>query len=548
MVVRFNIVFKALAVACFSVTGLAAGAAAGGEYQIHPQMHFAQGWDISLLERASAMGATGFRDDVHWHEVETEKGVYDFNVIDHYITAAADAGMTPMLIFAGSNPLYDNDHTPFSDEGRKAFAAFVAATVQAYPEATRRIEVGNEFNTENFLSGPFQDDTGAYFGLLIAEVDAQVSAVAPETEILCTGALSVAIGYYRSVFEAGALEHCDAISLHPYRDVPEYLDRELARLRDLMAEFSREVPIYVTEFGKWFDDPFDAPEYMLKMATLMGSSGVGSAYWYAFKDEPWWPNMGLIDEARRDKPSANTYRLLQQTLLPLGRPVALGTSPLDHVYGFGDGSKAAVAWGAKGRLVVASDGPVQFLNASGAPIPPVTDLKDAPVVILGENLRISVERPAPIYDSLYQFDTRPWSYHVNKGNGDMVDLVYMDWNWTTFLGDQYLRPAAVQVDRLISVSFNDLPYYTIERLTAPTAGRYAIDAVWQDHPDNTGGAVVQIRRNDKVIATREVSGGYLAISDFAVELAAGDRLDFAVGPNRAMELQRLTRRIQITGP
>ncbi|WP_157966325.1 hypothetical protein [Oceanibium sediminis] len=526
-----------------------AGAATGADdrFKIHVQMHFAQGWSTSLMAPARELGVTEFRDGVYWNKIESTRGSYDFASVAAYFLAAARNGMKPLPVFATPNPVYDDSNTPYTDEGRQAYARFVGKTLEAYPDLITRFELGNEFNAPNFLKGPFEDDPAGYFAKLAAEVKAEVERVAPEVEMICTGAHSVALGYFRKLFEAGALEHCDAISLHPYRDFPEFVDRELTRLRELMREFGGEVPIYVTEFGKWFDDPAEAPDYLAKMAALLGASDVKAAWWYAYREQEWYPNMGLVRMDGSEMPAAATYRFLAKQLLPLGRPVRLSDDPIDQVYGFGTDGRAIIAWGGSGPVEVSGED-LRYFDTSGREIDPVTELSDAPFVVMGRDLSLEVKRPRMAFDSLYQFDAGPWSYHVQKGDGDFLGMDYVDTNWTSYIGNRFLFPVQVRVDTIIGAAFGGVPHWTTERFTAPADGVYDISAEWSNAKDDREGARIRLRLNGAVVASGVVGKASWEMPPLTLDMKAGDTLDFGVGPNADNVYQVLDRRITILGP
>lgn len=513
------------------------------------QTHFVQGWRHEFMDLLPELGATILRDELSWPGVESVPGRYYFRGDRaSYVARAIDMGLDPMILFTDTNSLYDDGMTPFTPEGQAALAAYIAATIDAYSPELRRIEIGNEFNSADFVSGPFAEDRPRYFSAMLRAVHEAVKDTHPDTEILCTGMLSVAIGFYRALFEQGILEYCDAISVHLYHDQPELVATDICRLNALMEEFGRVLPIYVTEFGKWFDQPDDAPDFMLKMVAQMGAAGVAGAWWYALLDQPYWPNMGLyLPETREPMPAADSFRLLQETLLPLGRPTSISTNPNDQIYTFGDPVRAIVAWGAPAQVEI--EGGTQFLNARGQSVPPVTELSDTPVVILGEDLKIHIDRDRPITNVLHGFGQAPWSYHAVRPDGATSALDYIDWEWSSFLGDPDLRPLLVSHDWISGVMFNDRPYYAIERFTAPAAGEYEVTARWYNPVEpQQDGADIRVLQNDTVLAEGLVTTQDFGFGPTTLSLAAGDYIDFTVGPNEQPGGDAVRREIVIRHP
>lgn len=516
------------------------------EFRLYVQTHFSQGWSLGLLDLFPRISAPGFRDGIYWRSVEKEPGQYDLSRFAPYFEAARRQGLEPLVVFAGAHPAYDDGTTPYTDEGRRAFARYVAAVVAAYPDVIQRLEIGNEYNTNGFLSGPFEDDPGRYFGPLAKEVAKAVKAEQPDTEIICTGAHSVATGYLRKAFESGALEHCDAISFHPYRDAPENVDVEIARLRALMREFGGEKPLYVTEFGDWFEDPRDAPDFMLKMVSMMGAAGVSGAYWYALLDEKHWPNMGLFTSDLEEKPAAATFRLLQNELLPLGRPVARGKRREDHLYEFGQVGRAFVAWGAPGELHV--EGPAAFFDSKGRRIDPVRQLSDTPVVIVGEGIKVSIHRDRPVHSAFLGYGAAPWSYFAVSRDAETWPFKVMDGNWNPYLGHPDLDRMSVTPVKVVTGYPSGQPAHVVERFTAPRNGTYEIHGRWFREKPDADGADIRISRNGEVLATGVVSDAPFEWRVNRLELEAGDTLDFAVGPNREWGGDYVRREITVTGP
>ena len=496
------------------------------------QTHFVQDWRLSYLNLRPDIGAPVLRDELSWPDIESVPGVYDFTGSRAvYLQRAIDRGVDPLILFSDTNPLHDAGQTPYSRQGQNALAAYVVAVLDAFAPGLRRIEIGNEFNSDDFVSGPFTEDRTRHLATTLRAIHKPVRLAHPETEILCTGTLTVAMGFFRSLFENGILDYCDAISLHLYPDQPELVAGELDRLRALMAGFGQVLPIYVTEFGKWFDDPDDAPDFMLKMVAQMGAAGVAGAWWYALLDEPYWPNMGLYRPAPvAPMPAADSFRLLQESLLPLGRPRRIGATPVDQIYAFGEPPGAIIAWGAPAALVVS--GATQFLDARGNPIAPVTTLSEVPVVILGEALEIHTERARHIVNVTHTFGQPPWSYHALRADGRLTPLRFMDWEWSTFLGDPSLRPLRVTQDWISGARFDTGAYHAIERFTAPEDGEYRVEARWRAPAEPDGdGANIEVSHNGTVIAAGVVRTEDFLFGPQEIHLAAGEWLDFAVGPH-----------------
>ncbi|TMM51059.1 glycosyl hydrolase [Sulfitobacter sabulilitoris] len=534
---------------CAVIVAWASGAAAQHRvdaFRLGVQTHFEQGWSTDLIETAKRLGAPAVRDEIGWSEVETAPGVYDFSVADAYMHPLIRAGIMPFIVINDTNPLYDGGKTPHSTDGRAAFARYVSAILSHYGADAVRIEIGNEVNSGDFVNGPFATDQPRYFAATVRAVKERLQQDHPQAGIICSGLNTVAIGFYRSFFRRGGLVACDAISVHPYRDNPDSLMGDLARLRALMREYGGEKPIYVTEFGNWFENPDNAPDYMVKMVTQLAAAGVEEAYWYALLDEEWWPNMGLMDRGgKARKPAAETFQMLQTRLIPLGRPRTLSDDATVRVFEFGTSGEAYVLWGS--GATVAITGAASFLDTRGRDIAPVTRLTDSPVIVVGRGIEVQVAASEIVADSLYQYGQPPWSYYALRPDIGLVPLEIIDWDWTSYRGAPDLSPLAVRDDWITTARFGDKPYHAIERFTARAGGRYRVSGWWEASP-KTEASQLLIRHNRQTISQATITPDRFSLSGVSLQLAPGDTVDFEIAPGGPGGNGSVRRRIQIAGP
>lgn len=508
------------------------------------QTHFRQGWSLDLLAPAQTLGVIALRDEIDWGQVEKVKGIYDFSVADRYMLPLLVRGFVPLIVINEVNPLYDGGKTPHSAVGRAGFAAYVSAILSHYGSDAVRIEIGNEVNTKDFVSGPALKDPPRYFAALVRTLEARLRIDHPEARFSCSGLNVIGIGFYRAFFRHGGLLSCDAISFHPYRDHPETLPGELTRLKALMTEFGGEKPLLVTEFGDWFEDAQDAPDYMLKMATLMAAAGVKEAYWYALRDEKWWPNMGLMDlSGKARKPSAAAFAFLKTKLLPLGSPTRQGMDTAMHIYGFGSGG--VVFWGSGGQIKVT--GAAAYYDAQGQPIAPVDTLTDSPVIVLGEAVSVMQITPNQIADSLYQYGQSPWSYYARRPDIGLVPLEIIDSNWTSMRAAPDLSPLQIGDSWITTARFNGAPYSVVERFTAQKPGLHLISGWWQASA-KTDAPHLRILHNGVKALEADTSVDRFDVSGLTVALDVGDTLDFEVAPLAPNGSGALKRRIRIIVP
>jgi len=542
------ILFRAASIGLIMFSaGLVWGEESSDEFVLGVQTHFQQNWPTSLIGRAQELSTPAVRDEIGWRDVEKKKGVYNFSSVDRYMTRLLESGLKPLIVITDTNPLYDEGKTPYTKAGMMGLASYISAIVTRYGVRNVTIELGNEVNSEDFVGGPFTQNKPAYLAATARAVRDQLRTDHPDAKFVCAGLNTVALGFFRDFFRQGGLHTCDAISVHPYRDNPDTLVVELARLKALMAEYGGEKPIYVTEFGKWFETANEAPDYMFKMVAQMAAEGVSEAYWYALVDEPWWPNMGLLErDGVTVKPAADAFRFLQTRLLPFGRPVLRSDISTVRLFEFGTGGNAFVAWGSGGTLQVI--GEVEFFDTRGRKISPVPQLSDVPVVVVGSGITVSVEQQNLIADTKYQYNQMPWSYFALRPDIGLTPLEVIEWNWTGYRGAPDLSPLQIGDNWITTARFQGKPYHAVERFTAPISGAYRIEGWWRASEKTEASRLIINHNSKAVFEIEEITPKQHSVSDLSLELEAGDSIDFELAPIGPDGDGAVQRRIQVFGP
>ncbi len=114
--------------------------------QLGVQTHFSQGWSTSLLGKLKDLGVTEIRDEQVWDQIESTAGQYNFSgKVTNYMDMAEGLGVDALLVFTSGNALYDSGKTPYSVEGRQAYANHIVAVLQKYGSQVKEIEIWNEF-------------------------------------------------------------------------------------------------------------------------------------------------------------------------------------------------------------------------------------------------------------------------------------------------------------------------------------------------------------------------------------------------------------------
>lgn len=405
--------------------------------------HFAQGWPPRLLPRAQALGAGMIRDSVHWPAVERVPGTYAFTPANSaHVDRACAAGLKVLLGLEPRNPLYDGGQTVWTPAGQSTFARYARALADRWPGCVTALEIGNEINGKGGMIGPAAQNRIAAHVSLLRAVNLAVKPAHPALTLLGGSSNAVPTGFLTRLFRAGALDLVDAIAVHPYRDQPEGVERELARLTRAMAAAGRLRPIWVTEFAREFARPQDAAPFYLKSIALMEGTGVRHHLWYALADQPAFPTMGLLRFDGTEKPAAAAFRFAAQALAPRGpaRRIDHGDPALYH-YAFGP--DAHVVWGAPRTLSArpAPSGPARFFRADGTPVADPGMVTDEPLVITGAQA-LAFGPPQVLADSTYGFAEAPLAWSARSGASPPVPLGWVDWQWNSYLGSPRLPQAA----------------------------------------------------------------------------------------------------------
>lgn len=490
------------------------------------QTHFSQGWLLPWMDRARDLGTKSLRDGLAWPSIETRRGVYAFDPyrVD-YLDKARRDGVRILLCIDPRHPAYDDGHTAFSPEAQQAYASYLNAVLDRYGDVVGAIEVGNEINGAGGMDGPASAQRAKAHVSLLTAVYRTVKPRHSDVKILGGSTNVIGVGFLETIFEAGGLDVMDGVAVHPYRTHAENVDVELSALTAAMARHGRVVPIHATEFGSEFDDAALSSPLMLKMVAMLGAAGLPQASWYALSDEAAFRNMGLFTQRQALKPAGETFRFLQRSLLGRDRPVRVETDDLAHVYRFG--GNGIVAWGAPRPIRVKGQG--QARDARGRPISMPTALSDTPFVVLGD-VQLELQPGDCLADSLYQFGSTPWSYFARGADEVLHPLDWVNWDWTSYIGDRRFQPLAFNPTTLAPAGDRRGAISAILRYAPVTAGRVVYSVTIS--PSGTGDGVdVAI-----VHAGQTLRSAVVSETDFVFEeeitVAAGATIDLVVGPNQ----------------
>jgi len=277
------------------------------------------------LAMLAAAGFRWVRMDFVWQSTENSRGTYDFSAYDRLLRALDEQHLRPLFILDYSNSLYDDDHAPFTKEGREAFANWAATAVKRYCGRGIVWEIYNEPNTGFWTPAPNASD----YVKLALETCKAIHQAAPDEQVIGPGVWGFDLPFIEECLRAGLLNYWSAVSVHPYRKTdPETVVHDYVRLRKLIRKYApgdKPVPIISSEWG-YSSASFNVGEE--KQASLLArqilinqSQGIPLSVWYDWRDDGRNPteiehHFGTVfasPYAQRDPPydAKPTYRATQ---------------------------------------------------------------------------------------------------------------------------------------------------------------------------------------------------------------------------------------------
>jgi hypothetical protein len=259
--------------------------------------------DQTELDTLSTAGFRIVRLDYIWTMVEsTSQGVYDFRIFDSFVESMTQRGIRVLFCLDGDNPpsngnpLYDNGLSPYTDNGRAAFARFAAASVSHFKGKGIIWELWNEPNGDFWSPHPNVDDYAKLVEVTIPamrKADPNVVIVGPTISNISD---AQALDFISALGEKGILQQIDAISVHPYRGtIPETVEMDWLRLRRLVDSFSpnKKIPFISTEWGYTTAGSFyglsgltetGRAQYFIRSWLVNTGVGINTSIWYVLDD------------------------------------------------------------------------------------------------------------------------------------------------------------------------------------------------------------------------------------------------------------------------
>lgn len=238
-----------------------------------------------LLQRA---GVKNVRDEVPWSGMEQQRGVYQITQLkDTYLRLLNQKGIHPMIILDYTNPLYDNNGLPYTEDGIQGYANYGNELANRYEELIPNLEVYNEYNSRE------GGTPSKYYNMLKTTYET-IKADHPDTQVVGPAPSYVDIlNWMESLYQLGGLSYLDAVTLHPYNfpAPPEGLEQLAETYRSVIRKYNNgnDKPIWFTEDG-WPTHTGGTSEqlqasYLVRSYVLALSAGVEKMFWYDFMDD-----------------------------------------------------------------------------------------------------------------------------------------------------------------------------------------------------------------------------------------------------------------------
>ena len=249
----------------------------------------------------ASLGAGWVREDFQMSRLMPESSKFNWDWHDRVVDLFNARGIQVIGLLNGPTPGWMNGQggPRFIPPDPQTFAQFAYAVAARYKGRVRYWEIWNEPDNTNYWQP--QRDVNAYAALLKAAY-AAIKSADPNAQVLSGSLVSPqpAADFLRQLFDNGAWNSFDIISLHPYTDPrgPEEGQIGVAGIgtvRGLVDSLGSK-PIWATEFG-WSTGPADRTagqgvpvdpstqaNFLIRGSVMLRAAGAERVLWYNLKD------------------------------------------------------------------------------------------------------------------------------------------------------------------------------------------------------------------------------------------------------------------------
>jgi len=291
--------------------------------------HFSQDKGIveMNIESMRNAGIVTIRDEATWSSLERQKGRLVMpERYTHYVRRASAAGLDVMLILDYANRFYDDGDRPRSAEAIEGFCRYAEFVVRHFGKDVRLYEIWNEWDIGIGMRKPYNvGGSPEDYVKLLKAVYPRIKAIEPRATVIAGGCTSGGVnkGWFEKIVQIGALDYCDAVSIHSYNygsrfpeRSPEACSAWMTDVQEMLRKYNKgkDVPFYVTEMGwpthigKRSTEPELSASYLARLYLLARTSpSFRGLWWYDFQDDGWRPeynenNFGIVRPDLTPKP------------------------------------------------------------------------------------------------------------------------------------------------------------------------------------------------------------------------------------------------------
>ena len=266
--------------------------------------------------------------DVTWPDLEPNKGQWQFERLDRYVSLAQQHG-TGILLPLGGSPTWASARPQLRSNYQPGFTAepanlddwrtFVRTMVTRYKGRIQAYEIWNEPNLKDFWTG-----TTDQMLTLTKEASQIIKSVDPQAIVVSPSATAdYGIPWLAEFLKKGGGQYVDVIGYHfyvnPHTKLPEELVPFIQNVRRVISEHNLDYkPLWNTESGWLQPAHFDSEEIaagiLARAYILAWAAGIQRFYWYA------WDNRLMAvrtynEENHTVTPAGHAYNIMQQWLV-----------------------------------------------------------------------------------------------------------------------------------------------------------------------------------------------------------------------------------------
>lgn len=292
---------------------------------------------------------------VRWPELEPNKGQWQFERLDLYVSLAEQHG-THLLLTLGMTPLWASGRTQLAVAPKDVqdWRNYVKTVVTRYKGRIPAYEIWNEPNLPEFWMG-----TTDQMVTLTKEASEIIRSIDPKAIVVSPSPTAdFGITWMTEFMKKGGGQYVDVIGYHfyanPNTNPPEEILPVIAHVQQVLAENGMsQKAIWNTETGWLAPTKFDSEDlaagYLARAYILSWAAGIERFYWYA------WDNRSLAivtykESEHQVTPAGNAYKIMQQWLV--GTKMESCKESADHTWICQlnrGGKKEWIVWNSRGN-------------------------------------------------------------------------------------------------------------------------------------------------------------------------------------------------------